>query len=108
MNQFKWIVLPTAFLLSISSATVYGQNGSKQEGTSMINTETLTCRDLVKLGDSDQEATMAYYHGFISGKKNELMVDAVELGDISEKTFDYCIDNPKDSLLSVFEKHRNN
>ncbi len=108
MNQFKWIFVSTACLLSISSVAVYSQNGSQQEDASNINLENIACRNLVKLGDTDQEATMAYVHGFLSGKNNELTVDVVKLGDVSEKAFDYCIDNPDDSLLSVFEQYRNN
>ena len=108
MNQFKWIFVSTACLLSISSVAVYGQNSSQPENASNINLETIACRDLVKLGDSDQEATMAYMHGFLSGKNNKLTVDVVKLGEVSEKAFDHCIDNPNDSLLSVFEQYLNN
>ena len=108
MNQLKWIVLSTAFLLSIPSVVVYGQNESKQENASMINAGTLACRALLKQNDSDQEATLAYYHGFMSGKNNELTVDVVKLGDISDQVIDYCIDNPNDPLLKIFERYRNN
>ncbi|MDJ0650575.1 MAG: HdeA/HdeB family chaperone [Xenococcaceae cyanobacterium MO_188.B19] len=107
MNQLKWIaVLSTAFLFNIPSISVYGQNGTKEENSSMINAATISCRKLLKLEDSDKEATIAYFHGFISGKKNELMVDVDKLGDISEKVVDRCIDRPNDSLLSVFERYR--
>ena len=107
MNQFKWIaVVSTAFVLSISSVSVYGQNGPKQEDTSMIDAETLDCRFLLKLNDNEREATLAYYQGFMSGKKNELMVDVEKLGEVSDKVIDYCIDNPDDSLLTIFEQYR--
>ncbi len=109
MNQFKWIaVVSTAFVLSISSVSVsvYGQNGPKQEDTSMIDAETLACRFLLKLNDSERQATLAYYQGFMSGKQNELMVDVEKLGEVSEKVIDHCIDNPDDSLLTIFEQYR--
>ena len=109
MNQFKWIaVVSTAFLLSISSVSVYGQNRAKQEDSSTIDAGTLACRYLLKLDDSDQQATMAYYQGFMSGKKNQLIVDVTKLGDVSENVIDHCIDNPNDSLLTVFEQYRKN
>ncbi len=109
MNQFKWIaVVSTAFLISIPSLSVYGQNETEQEDSSMINAANITCRELLKLDDSSQEATIAYFHGFMSGKKNELMVDIVELGNISEKVIDSCIDNPNTSLMKVFEQYRGN
>ncbi len=109
MNQFKWIaVVSTAFLLSLPSVSVYGQNGTKQEDTSTIDAGTLACRYVLKLNDSDREATMAYYQGFMSGKKNELIVDVARLGNISDRVLDHCIDNPNDSLITVFEQYRKN
>ncbi|MGK7948832.1 MAG: HdeA/HdeB family chaperone [Xenococcaceae cyanobacterium] len=109
MNRFKWIaVVSTAFLLSLPSVSVYGQNGAKQEDTSTIDAGTLACRYVLKLDDSDRQATMAYYQGFISGKKNELIVDVGRLGNISERVIDHCIDNPNDSLITVFEQYRKN
>ncbi len=109
MNQFKWIaVVSTAFLLSLPSVSVYGQNGVKQEDNSTLDAGTLACRYMLKLNDNDREATMAYYQGFMSGKKNELLVDVERLGDISERVLDHCIDNPNDSLLTVFEQYRKN
>ena len=107
MNQFKWIaVVSTAFLLSLPSVPVYGQNGTKQEDPSTIDAGTLACRYLLKLNDSDREATMAYYQGFMSGKKNDLIVDVARLGNISDRVIDHCIDNPNDSLITVFEQYR--
>ncbi len=109
INQFKSIaVVSTAFLLSIPSVSVYGQNGTKQEDTSTIDAGTLACRYLFKLDDSEKQATMAYYHGFISGKKNESIVDVARLGNVSDRVIDHCIDNPNDSLLTVFEQYRKN
>ena len=109
MNQFKWIaVVSTAFLLSLPSVSVYGQNEAKQEDNSMIDAGTLACRYVLKLNDSDREATMAYYQGFMSGKKNELIVDVARLGNISDRVLDHCIDNPNDSLITVFEQYRKN
>ena len=106
MNQFKWVVVSTAFLLSISPLVAYGQNESKQDNDSKIDIETVACRNLLKESDSDQEATISFFHGFISGKNDESTVDVLELADISEKVFDHCVDNPDDSLLSIFEEYQ--
>ena len=78
MNKLKWIFLSTAFLLGIPSMTVYGQSESVIKNASTINIETLNCRDLLRLEDNDQEATLAYFHGFLKGKQNELTVDVVK------------------------------
>ncbi len=106
MNQLKWIVVSTALLLSISPVVVYGQNESKQENDSTIDLETVACRSLLKEKDSDQEATLSFFHGFMSGKNGDSTVDVLQLADISEKVFDHCVDNPNDSLLSIFEQYQ--
>ncbi len=108
MNQLKWIFLSTAFLLGIPSMTVYGQSESVIENASVINIETLNCRDLLRLKDNDQEATLAYFHGFLRGKKNELTIDVVKSGEVSDKVMDHCIENSGDSILTVFEQYFNN
>ena len=108
MNQLKCVIATTAFLLSIPSLNVYGQNESNQLDASVVDIATLDCRELLKLNDNDKEATLAYYHGYLSGKNNELTVDVVELGEISDRVIDYCIDNPNDPLLTVFEQNQNN
>ena len=106
-NQFQWIVLSTAMVLSISNVSVYAQNEPQQEDGSTINLESITCRSLLKQGDADKEATIAYFHGFMSGKNNELTADTLALGETSDQIIEHCIDNPDDSLLQVFEQYRN-
>ncbi len=107
MNQLKWIVLSAAFLVSIPCVAVYGSRHD-DETSPVVDTKTLDCRELLKLRDSDLEATLSYYHGFMSAKNNQMSVDVVKLGKISDQVIDYCIDNPNDPILKVFERYRNN
>ena len=108
MNQLKYVIATTALVLSIPSLSVYGQSGSNQLDASTVDIATLDCRELLKLNDSDKEATLSYYHGYLSGKNNQLTVDVVKLGEISDQVIDYCIDNPNEPLLTVFEQNLNN
>ena len=108
MNKLKWIFLSTAFLLGIPSMNVYGQSESVIENASIINIATLNCRDLLRLEDKDQEATLAYFHGFLKGKENELIVDVVQSGEVSDQVMDHCIENSGDFILTVFEQYFNN
>lgn len=105
-NQFQWIVASTVIVLSISNVSVYAQNEPQPENSSTINLESITCRSLLKQVDTDREATVAYFHGFMSGKNNELTADTLALGETSDQIIDHCIDNPDDSLLQVFEEYR--
>ena len=99
MNQLKYVMATTAFLLSVSSISVYGQ-----QDASTVDISTLDCRELLKLNDNDKEATLSYYHGYLSGKNNQLTVDVIKLGEVSDQIIDYCIDNPNEPLLNVFEQ----
>ncbi len=102
MNQLKYVIATTAFLLSVPSLSVYSQ-----EDASVIDIAALDCRELLKLNDSDKEATLSYYHGYVSGKNNQLSVDVIELGEISDQVIDSCIDNPNEPLLTLFEQELN-
>ena len=108
MNQLKCIFATTAILLSIPAQNVYGQNQSSSLDAAQIDIAKLDCRELLKLNDTDKEATLSFYHGFLSGKNNTLIVDVVKLGEISDRVIDHCIDNPNDPLLSAFEQKLSN
>ena len=45
-------------------------------------------------------------HGYINGKKGELVVDAPALANVTEQVINTCIDNPDRSVLSVMEEAR--
>jgi hypothetical protein len=70
-----------------------------------VEIEKVTCRDLMLMFD-DQESTLVYYHGFISGKKGEMLYKEKELIDATSKIIEYCVDNPTSTVLSAFEKFR--
>ena len=61
---------------------------------------------MLKLRDEDLETTLAYYHGFMSAKNNQMNVDVIKLGKVSDQVIDYCIDNPNEEILKVFERYR--
>ena len=104
MNKVYWIVVSTALVLGIPNIGVYAQNNTIAE--SYVDLKTMACQNLLKLNDRDQEATIMFFHGYITGKNQELTVDTSALGRVSDKVIDHCIYNPDDDLLSVFEKYR--
>ena len=108
MKQLKWIALvSTAFLVNIPSVCVYGQDVLKQEDdANIIRLETLDCRYLLKQDSSHREATVVFFHGFMSGKNSELTLDIDKLDTVSGKVIDHCIKKPNHSLLRVFERYR--
>lgn len=71
----------------------------------VVEIEKVSCRDLMLMFD-DQESTLVFFHGFISGKKGELLYKENELIDATSKILEYCVDNPKATVLTAFEKFR--
>jgi len=67
----------------------------------------MTCRELLKMSGDSRDFTVIFMQGFMSGKKSELVFDAVSLTGATDKAIDTCIDNPDGKLLSAFEKARN-
>ena len=63
-----------------------------------------TCRELLQMSGDSRDFSMIFMHGFMSGKKNELLFDAPTLTAATDVAVDYCINNPDSTLLSAFEK----
>ena len=62
-----------------------------------------TCRDLLQMSGESRDFTMIFMHGFMSGKKNELLFDGPTLTAATDVVIDHCINNPDDKLMSAFE-----
>lgn len=66
----------------------------------------MTCREMLKMGGTERDFTMIFLHGFMSGKKSQLLFEPGPLAEASDKVLDQCINNPDAKLLAVFEKAR--
>jgi len=66
----------------------------------------MTCRQLLRMSGDSRDFTVIFMQGFVSGKKAELLFDAVPLTEATDKAIDICIDNPDGKMLAAFEKAR--
>ncbi len=66
----------------------------------------LECRTLLRLGGEERAYTLLYYHGFVSGRMNQMSLDPLTMAEATDRVVDHCIDHPDDKLLPVFEKYR--
>jgi hypothetical protein len=98
-------ILKTTALAGVSwlclTAAAYAQDKEP-----VIDIQSISCRDMLKMEHSEQDFTLVYLHGFINGTKNEMTFDGPALKAATEKIFDHCIDNPSDNLLKVFQENR--
>jgi hypothetical protein len=66
----------------------------------------LDCRTLLRLDGDERAYTLLYYHGFVSGRQNLLLLPAEQLAEATDRIIDRCIDRPNDKVLAVFEQVR--
>ena len=107
MKTTKIVIAITMALsfLPINSALAGEETSDKTPGVQYKVDET-TCREMLQMSGDSRDFTMIFMHGFMSGKKNELLFDAPALTAATDVAVDHCIDNPDDTLLSAFEKAR--
>lgn len=92
--------------LFVAGLVVFGVcEESRAQDAFKIEIGKVSCRDMLLMND-DQEFTLVFLHGFMSGKKNETVYDDKNLTEATDKIVEYCVDNPNDALLGVFEKFR--
>jgi hypothetical protein len=82
------------------------QNALAQDDDPVIDMNTVDCRTMLKMDSEEQDFTLIYFHGYISGTKGEIMFNGPVLREATNKIMDYCIDNPSAMVMEAFEKNR--
>ena len=103
MQKFGWILLFSAIASTGFSLPGWTQTEAESE---LIDLQTMTCREMLKSEGEDRANTLIFMHGYISGKKGETTINAPILSDVTARILDTCIDNPEQTLLTVFEETR--
>ena len=65
-----------------------------------------TCKDMLIRSGFERDFTMAYMHGFMSGKVNETEFDVEKLTRATDAVLEYCISKPDATILSAFQEAR--
>ena len=72
----------------------------------LVDLKTQDCRTLLRMSGDERDFTLIFYHGFMSGMKNDTIFNGPELAEATDQIIDHCIDNPNDGLLKVFQAKR--
>ena len=103
-------IVKFGMMLTLLGIMVGGGAAMAEESASVatgeFNLKSLTCRDALKMPRTESRDTVLFFHGFVSGKKNEMIFNADKLAEATDRIVDGCIDNPDTSLLEMFEKNR--
>lgn len=74
---------------------------------SKIDIGKLTCKELMRGNDGDREIGIAFYHGFLAGKKNEQTIDLHGAYSLTDRVKDFCLSNPTETVMDAFAKSAN-
>jgi hypothetical protein len=88
-------------------AAIFATGALAQEADNIVlQMEEFTCRDMLVRSGFERDFTIAYMHGYMSGKLNETTFDANKLTLATDAVLDFCISNPDASIMAAFEKAR--
>jgi hypothetical protein len=96
------ITLATAAAISVAALS----GASAQDDNLVIQMDEFTCKDMLIRSGFERDFTVAYMHGFMSGKMNETEFDVAKLTAATDAVLEYCIQDPEATLLSAFEEAR--
>ncbi len=103
VNKLFGILLLTAIISEMSILPIFSQETSEE---TKVELNKISCRELLKMPGKDKELTLVFFHGLMTAKKNQMVVDRIALREATAQITDYCIDNPNAMLMTAFEKYR--
>lgn len=107
MKKYSLILLlSTIAVASFSTSARTQETETNVESEDVASLDATTCREILLSSGDNRSNSLIFMHGYINGKKGELVVDAPALADITQQVINTCIDNPDRSVLEVMEEAR--
>jgi len=88
--------------VTLTATTAWASEGDVPG--SMVDLNKMTCKELMQGNDSDREVGLAFYHGFLAGKKDNTLVNLHNTSALSDLVRDYCLSNPTSTVMDAFTK----
>ena len=92
--------------IGIVALPITASSALAQENDPVLEMASVDCRTMLKMDADEQDFTLIYFHGYISGTKGETLFNGPVLREATNKVMDYCIDNPSAPVMEAFEKNR--
>ena len=99
---FSLLLLTTVFGQSSALPSLAQENSDDTK----VELNKISCREMLKMPGKDKELTLVFFHGLMTAKNDEMVIDRVVLREATNKITDDCIDNPDLMLMTVFDKYR--
>lgn len=103
MNKLFGIFFVTMIISPALTLSSFAQDTSED---TKVELSKISCRELLKMPGKDKELTLIFFHGLMTAKKDEMVIDRIALREATDKITDYCINNPDSMLMTVFEEYR--
>ncbi|MGK7940728.1 MAG: HdeA/HdeB family chaperone [Crocosphaera sp.] len=103
INKLFGILLLTIIVSQGSIVDSFAQESSED---TKVDLNKISCRELLKMPGKDKELTLVFFHGLMTAKNNQMIIDRIALREATNKITDDCIDNPNLMLMTVFDKYR--
>jgi hypothetical protein len=94
-----------ARLTTATGIALFVGSASFAQTTGMVDLAALTCKEMMRQTDRDREATVAFVHGFMAGKKQAMIVTSKALEAATDKIIDQCLDSPTSKVMDVFGRN---
>ncbi len=95
-------LVATALLAGLAVAPA----GAAEPARPSPGLDQLDCRTLLHLSGEERAYTLLYFHGYISGKRNQTQLSTDAMAEATDRILDRCIDKPAEKVLKVFEDVR--
>ncbi len=103
INKLLGILLLTTIISPLSNLSSFAQDTSED---TKVELNQISCREMLKMPGEDKELTLVFFHGLMTAKNNQMVIDRIALREATDKITDYCIDNPNSMLMTAFDKYR--
>ncbi len=101
MSVKKMAVLLVSVIL-LAAAPALSETDKSESGA--IQIDTVTCKDLMGGNDIERNVGVAFYQGYIAGRKGEKAIEPAAASELSDQVRDYCLSNPTSTLMEAFMK----
>ncbi len=101
-NKLLAIVLLSTIISPVSNSSSFAQDRSED---TKVELNKISCRELLKMPGEDKELTLVFFHGLMTAKNEQMIIDRIALREATNKITDYCIDNPDSMLITAFDQY---
>jgi hypothetical protein len=67
----------------------------------VYNINEFTCKTIMRADDFDQDAAIAFMHGYLFGRSGQTNFDVERLRQATDAFIDSCLDTPKAAAINV-------